>query len=991
MRKMVISMLVFVLVFSELNVFVAETIVGDPTELEIECEKQLESDEENLATECKEPETENGENPTTEGEGRPETENGENLTTEGEGQPDTGNGENPTTEGEGQPDTGNGENPTTEGEGQPETENGDDPATEGEGQPGSENGEDPTTEEEEQPEYGLEPLCVEQSEFEIEENSTTEGEEQLESNSEEELTTEDEEQLGSNSEEVLVFEGEEQLGTNSEEELENNEEKPAPNCKRATRAAYGKGILISNDKPKIKDIDFSALDDSENELDDFTQMTVNRGLEIPQRNDDRRTYYMYFGDFFNDRTYSSLNMEKSYEANNDDWDRPLPEMEQTLRQVIKVNGDKDNRYIHAENYQVALALNTCIDNSCPGNAVATYFYQKGRPSIQTNDTDIGSGMMIAHGSSLNGTPGFRSEKGFPLLKLYKNETTHELIGYAAVINEVISLFGNNKLYVDGYVRIKMSPLNGKGRIRVNMRYLKLSDDYAYTNFAYSAHMDIAGRHTNSKIYSLGDNKGFYFNEAKLADNKDYVLYFYRDGYEEHPTAFKANNDPINYPFSSAFFGRLNGVGTAEPGKGLMTAFQDHPGWALRWDPQKLAPAKVREVNLEMALSDSLEEELGINLDNDCEYKDDGYHISGTWNGKSSRRIRLYYTVDGSEPMLISEDENEIEDTEVPWEYAIPNNVMEKGLDHEITVYIMDEFNQKSNIETIKARPALDIKEQVFNQDGKETEEVAPGDTLSYKILVDSGYNLKDPHLYGQFTITQKYDTHLEPPTDLKVVDAEDGYIVGTATYNGSAIEVKVTSSLRRYAKVSVTFNAKVKDDATEEEYVVGQGTATGKYSTGDVVNGTSNEVKVKITGVLTFVSAPQEIDFGKKLAISPKNKKYYPIQLDRPLAVQDNRSLSRKPSWMMTAKLDQPLTGEKTGAKLDSLYYRYGENVSIITEKVSAEIYKKETKNREVVNISDTWDPNGDGLYLEVTAGTAKADAYKGTIRWELQDVPLNE
>ncbi|MFJ8515901.1 hypothetical protein, partial [Lysinibacillus xylanilyticus] len=784
--------------------------------------------------------------------------------------------------------------------------------------------------------------------------------------------------------------GEEQLGTNSEEELENNEEKPAPNCKRATRAAYGKGILISNDKPKIKDIDFSALDDSENELDDFTQMTVNRGLEIPQRNDDRRTYYMYFGDFFNGRTYSSLNMEKSYEANNDDWDRPLPEMEQTLRKVIKVNGDNDNRYIHAENYQVALALNTCIDNSCPDNAVATYFYQKGRPSIQTGGNDKGSGMMIAHGGSLNGTPGFRSEKGFPLLKLYKNETTHELIGYAAVINEVISLFGNNKLYVDGYVRIKMSPLNGKGRIRVNMRYLKLSDDYAYTNFAYSAHMDIAGRHTNSKIYSLGNNKGFYFNEAKLADNKDYVLYFFRDGYEEHPTAFKANNDPINYPFSSAFFARLNGVGTAEPGKGLMTAFQDHPGWALRWDPQKLAPAKVREVNLEMALSDSLEEELGINLDNDCEYKDDGYHISGTWNGKSSRRIRLYYTVDGSEPMLISEDENEIEDTEVPWEYAIPNNVMENGLDHEITVYIMDEFNQKSNIETIKARPALDIEERVFNQDGNEAKEVAPGDTLSYKILVDSGYNLKDTGTYGQFTITQKYDTHLEPPTDLQVLDGS-GFEIGTATYNTSAIEVKLKPDLPRSTKVTITFNAKVKDDATEGEYVVGQGTATGKYSTDDVVNGTSNEVKVKITGVLTFVSAPQVIDFGKKLAISPKNKKYYPIQLDTPLAVQDNRSLSRKPSWKMTAKLEQPLTGEKTGATLDSLHYRYGEKVSILTEEASAEIYEKETKNREVVDISNTWNPGGDGLYLEVTAGTAKADAYKGTIRWVLQDVPLNE
>ncbi|MFJ7185686.1 hypothetical protein [Lysinibacillus xylanilyticus] len=975
MRKIVISMLVFVLVFSELNVFVAETIVGDPTELEIECEKQLESDEENLATECKEPETENGENPTTEGEGQPETENGENLTTEGEGQPETGNGENPTTEGEGQPETGSGENPTTEGEGQPETENGEDPATEGEGQPGAENGEDPTTEGEEQPEYGLEPLCVEQSEFEIEENSTTEGEEQLESNSEEELTTEDEEQLGSNSEEVLVFEGEEQLGTNSEEELENNEEKPAPKCTRAIRATRGKGILIKN-VGKIGDIDFSALDDSENDLDGFTQMTENRGLEIPQRKGEAgRTYYMYFGDLYNKRSSSSLDTKDSYKPSksNDDWGRPLPGPALTLSDVVSgwYEGYDKNKFIHAENYQIALALNT---------SVVTYFYQLGRPSTQ-GTLAKGNGMVIAHGNSPDDTAKFQSTSGLPLLKLYKNETTHELIGYAAVIN------GS---YLDGYVRIKMRPRDGKGRITVSMKYLKLSDEYEYTNFAYSAHMDIAGRHESSKIHSLGNDKGFYFFEEKMTDNKDYALYFFRDGYANNPTTFKANNDPINYPFNNLpFYPTLNAKGTEDPGKGLMTAFQKHPGWALRWDPKGLEPDTVREVNLEMAVTDNLET-LGINLDNGGEYKDDGYHISGTWDGKSSRRIRLYYTVDGSEPMLISEDENEIEDTEVPWEYTIPNNVMENGLDHEITVYIMDEYDQKSNIETIKVRPALDIKERVFNQDGNETEEVAPGDTLSYKILVDSGYNPKDTGTYGQFTITQKYDTHLEPPADLEVLD-ENGGEIGTATYNSSAIEVKLKPDLPRSTKVTITFNAKVKDDATEGEYVVGQGTATGKYSTDDIVNGTSNEVIVKITGVLTFVSAPQVIDFGGKLAISPKNKKYYPIQLDRPLAVKDDRSLSRKPSWMMTAKLDQPLTGEKTGATLDSLYYRYGENVSIITEKVSAEIYKKETKNREVVNISDTWDPNGDGLYLEVTAGTAKADAYKGTIRWVLQDVPLNE
>jgi len=93
----------------------------------------------------------------------------------------------------------------------------------------------------------------------------------------------------------------------------------------------------------------------------------------------------------------------------------------------------------------------------------------------------------------------------------------------------------------------------------------------------------------------------------------------------------------------------------------------------------------------------------------------------------------------------------------------------------------------------------------------------------------------------------------------------------------------------------------------------------------------------------------------------------------------------------MTAKLVQPLTGEKTGSTLESLYYRYDGNVSILTENASVPIYKKKTTNREVVDISNRWNPDGDGLCLEVLAGTAKADAYKGSISWVLQDVPMNE
>ncbi|GAB0169938.1 hypothetical protein LSPCS325_33750 [Lysinibacillus sp. CTST325] len=145
------------------------------------------------------------------------------------------------------------------------------------------------------------------------------------------------------------------------------------------------------------------------------------------------------------------------------------------------------------------------------------------------------------------------------------------------------------------------------------------------------------------------------------------------------------------------------------------------------------------------------------------------------------------------------------------------------------------------------------------------------------------------------------------------------------------------------------------------------------------------------TGILEFVSAPQVIDFGEELKISSQHKTYQLINFDMPLAVKDNRELSKKPSWTMTAKMDKQLTGKTTGSTLDSLHYRYDGNVSILTEEASAKIYKKDTTNGEVVNISDTWEEDGDGFYLEVRAGTAKAETYEGTIRWVLQDGPLNE
>ncbi|WP_068986913.1 hypothetical protein [Lysinibacillus xylanilyticus] len=1012
MRKIVISLLVFVLVFSELSVSIAETIMGDPTESEIECEEQLESDGEgNLATECKEPESENGEEPTTEGEKQPESESDEAPTTEDKEQPETENGEAPTTEGEKESETENGEAPTTEEEEQRESgdeenlanacerqqeyETEENLVIEGEEQLETDNEENLAIdcEEEEEPkiEENLEVDCEE--EFYIEgEELVAEEEEQLESNIEEEeqleSNIEEEKQLESNIEEELVTEGEEQ------EELA-SEKKSAPKCKRiaSPRAGYN-GIPITQ-VGKIGNIDFSMLDDSPNELDGFTQMSTNVGLELPTRESHQgRSYYMLFGDINNDRPRNSLKEMNSYYQYYDDWGRPLPSMNTKLSDFAYAS----DAHIMVQNFSVATVLSEDY-NPDARNGVVTYYYPGGRPGRSGHQR--GNGLVIAYGGQENDTAQKQSDV-MPILKLYKNETTHELVAYAAVLDS------SNPRYVEGYLKIKMSLTNErKGRIKVSMKYLNLTTQYPYTNIGYSAHMDIGGRHTDSRMYSLGNNKGLYFHEMNMRDGQDYYLYFFYNGYANNPAAMRATDNPQLRPFDSSgsahkdlFFYELNAPSIPDPGKDVMYPYTYHPAWALRWEPQVQEPDTVREFNLEITVSNRPDVPVEVELDNDGEYTDEGYRITGTWNNqeKEADSVELYYKVDDGEPQKFAHEENPSVNTDESWGYTIPVDEVKKGLDHDISVYavtvfLADDEKLQSNIETIKIRPELTIEERVFGVDGKVPTEVAPGETLKYEILVDSGYIPDDKGTYGQFTISQKYDPHLESPTDLKVTD-ENGKEIGTATYNVNEIVATLDTNpeVLRSTKVKFTFNAKVKEGVAEEDFVVSQATATGKYSTGDEVNQTSNEVKTKISGGLKFVSAPGVIGFGEKLKISSRTKTYQLIQFDESLSVKDSRALSRNPSWMMTAKLVKPLTGKKNeDSTLDGLYYRYGGNVSTLTEDASALVYKKKTTGTEEINISNEWTPEGDGLYLEVPAGTAKADAYDGTVQWILQNVPVNE
>lgn len=1007
-RKIVISIVVFVLVFSELNIFVAESIVGDSTEPEIECEEQLESEgEENLTTECKEQlESENGEDPITEGKEQPETENGEAPTTEGKEHPELENGENPTTEGEGQPESENGEDPTTEGEKEQESENSETPSKEENPANACETWPESETEGEEQLESNSEKNlaidCEEEEEPETENLEVDcEDEYYIEG---EELVAKEEEQLEPNGEEALVTEGEEQSESKEKTELK---------CPRATPRgpAYpgANPIHITSSLGTINDIerDYLSQLNEKNELDGFIEMDRNLGLEFKEESG--RKHYMYFGDLYNGRPVNSLdNILWSYEQYQDDWGKPLPDPNTLLYDLVK-----SYDYIQAKDFTIATAL---AQDGNKENGIVTHFHKDGRPG-RTGKNHIpdkaGNGFTVGHGADQDGGYAHFITWDMPLLKLYKNEQKNELIAYAAVID-------TERKYIEGYVKFKMSLKSKKeGRINVSMKYLKLRHTYHGVNFAYSVHLDVGGRHDKktSKIYSLGDDKGFYLHEKNMGDGQDYLFYVFREGYANHPVAFKPTSRAVQIPFNLGttlpgykyYFGTLNGRGmdgikeeykppkggSYFPIPGHLDTYDPDLGWAVRWNTGRLDGGQIREENIEFAVANRPMDKPSppvIKLDNDGEYTKDGYRITGTFKDEDSDYVNLHYMViSGNHQGDIGKYANPNPDTDVPWDFTIPSEQVEKGLDHEIIVYAADDDSQMSNIEVIKVRPTLTITEQVFGENGEASTEVAPGETLKYEILVDSGYIAKDTGTYDQLTITQKYDPHLESPTDLKVID-ENGKNIGEVIYNNDGIVATLDTNpkLLRSKKVKVTFNAKVKDKAEGE--IVAEAIATGTYSTGDVVNKKSDEVKTKITGVLKFVSAPEVIGFGEKLTITPRTKTYHLSQFDERLAVKDSRALSRNPSWKMTAQLVKPLTGkENRDSVLNGLYYLYGGKVSTLTEDDSALVYEKKTTNKEEINISNTWTPEGDGLYLEVPAGTAKVGGYEGTIQWTLQNVPPNE
>ncbi|MBC2324570.1 pectate lyase-like adhesive domain-containing protein [Listeria booriae] len=139
-----------------------------------------------------------------------------------------------------------------------------------------------------------------------------------------------------------------------------------------------------------------------------------------------------------------------------------------------------------------------------------------------------------------------------------------------------------------------------------------------------------------------------------------------------------------------------------------------------------------------------------------------------------------------------------------------------------------------------------------------------------------------------------------------------------------------------------------------------------------------------LDGELTFTSAPKQLNFGK-LKIATKDMIYPLEQFDQPLAVTDTRSTKTK--WQIAASINQALTSDSGRVIQDALIFQHNTNKIILTEN-EAPIFTHKNSDNSTFEISSTWSPTGDGLYLNIKAGAATKETYKGVIAWTLRDAP---
>lgn len=340
------------------------------------------------------------------------------------------------------------------------------------------------------------------------------------------------------------------------------------------------------DYPTIEELPFEALNE-EGELDGFTRMTQNNPVEFPTNLKDGRQYYMSFGPISNNRANADIRPGGSSGAYGDTLYINLPAVGANTTTIKNISG---NSNFYSSGVPL-LGNQVAVKPSGTLSKWATYAYNNGMYMGEAAST-----YSIATDKPANQTGSY-----YPtIVKMYTNGK--KVISYGVSFNSS-SLSATAKIL--GYYKVVIEPVSKTGRIKTTITYLNAEGVSRNTAMAYGLHVDIQGKHTSSKLFSLGDNKGMYFKEDSISDGNPYLLKFYLGDEPNSPVAQFAHNNYDDAVWEKVGKSFTSITSPAEIGKDAQYKLS-HPAVGFRWANKLLNPLEKGEFSLGQSVTSKVD-------------------------------------------------------------------------------------------------------------------------------------------------------------------------------------------------------------------------------------------------------------------------------------------------------------------------------------------------------------------------------------------------
>ncbi|OJG51506.1 hypothetical protein RV06_GL001601 [Enterococcus haemoperoxidus] len=148
-------------------------------------------------------------------------------------------------------------------------------------------------------------------------------------------------------------------------------------------------------------------------------------------------------------------------------------------------------------------------------------------------------------------------------------------------------------------------------------------------------------------------------------------------------------------------------------------------------------------------------------------------------------------------------------------------------------------------------------------------------------------------------------------------------------------------------------------------------------------------VQYQFKGKLFVQSSPNFMNFGRKSLGIPFIK-VEKAKYDKPLIVWDNRKNGGP--WDLTATLKKPLTSQEDPSKTlpSAIHYKVSDKKTVVlSENEPQSVAERTHETKGQYNVSNEWDNNESGLFLEVPSGDVlQAGGYRATILWQVEQTP---